>query len=191
MSVANAPEVNTRNLGLALSGSAVTIVSPLDLLLSPPPKTTVNFPGFDDQPPVRDSQASFNDVSLDDVAPTAVPVTARPTQRVGAEKAEEYRRRSVDSIKSVDLRESRSDRQDRPVSTSSVRSASNLPFILARLDLQKSQDESSPNPQRASVDGQLKLQEEFARLQNEKHDEEERTSSESIDWGTLISVCVS
>jgi len=53
--------------------------------------------------------------------------------------------------------------------------------MLARLDIKKSQEENSPVVQRLSVDGQLKLQEEFVRLQNEE--EEKLKSHEAIDWG--------
>ncbi|KAG6897890.1 hypothetical protein C0992_009374 [Termitomyces sp. T32_za158] len=63
-------------------------------------------------------------------------------------------------------------------STSTIRSGNNLPFIVSRL-----QDEHRSSL-RASVDGQQKLQEEFARL----HKEEEKASAEpaaahrAIDW---------
>jgi hypothetical protein len=170
MSVVEQPEIDTHNLGLAASGTTVTITSPLDLLLSPPP-TAIN---FNDHVAIRESQSDFRDVALDDV-----PLTARPIKSTAVETSEEYRRRSVDSVSSANF--TTTDRQKKSASTSSVHSASNLPFILARLDIQKSHEENSPNPQRASVDGQLKLQEEFVRLQNEK-EEEENAPGEAIDW---------
>jgi hypothetical protein len=62
----------------------------------------------------------------------------------------------------------------------------NASFILARLDMQKVQDESADSKtHRGSVDGQQKIQEEFARRQKERDDEVEGTSSGAIDWGEL------
>jgi hypothetical protein len=62
----------------------------------------------------------------------------------------------------------------------------NASFILARLDMQKVQDESADSKtHRGSVDGQQKIQEEFARRQKERDDEAEGTSSGAIDWGEL------
>ena len=60
-------------------------------------------------------------------------------------------------------------------STTTIHSSNNLPFLLARLDLQ----EESSVPHRSSMDGQQKLQEEFARL----YREEEEADQGAIDWG--------
>ena len=181
MSVLEQPEIATHNLRLAPSGPSVTVVSPLDLLLSPVAQRPT-FPTFDERVPARESQSDFNDVALDDGPFTAIPATARPSQRDANDKAEELRRRSVDSLH---FTSPQTDRQKKSASTTSIRSASNLPFILARLDIQKAQEVGSPNPQRASVDGQIKLQEEFARLQNEQLEEDEKvTNGEAIDWST-------
>jgi hypothetical protein len=184
MSVVEQPEIATHNLRLAPSGPSVTVVSPLDLLLSPVAQRPT-FPTFDEPVPARESQSDFNDVALDDGPFTAIPATARPSQKDANDKAEELRRRSVDSVSSLQFTSPQTDRQKKSASTTSIRSASNLPFILARLDIQKAQEEGSPNPQRASVDGQIKLQEEFARLQNEQLEEDEKaTNGEAIDWST-------
>jgi hypothetical protein len=166
-------ELDTKNL--EIDTSTITIVSPLGLLLSPQ-KSKAGPPNI---PTLRDSQFDFNDIPLDDVPFSAVPLTARPLQRPSFDRSED-RRRSVDSISS-NPGVIKTDPHQRPSSTSSVRSATNLPFMLARLDIKKSQEENSPVVQRLSVDGHLKLQEEFVRLQNEE--EEKLKSHEAIDWG--------
>lgn len=67
-------------------------------------------------------------------------------------------------------------------STSTIVSANNVPFILARLDMQKDQEAEGSN--RNSLDGKQKLQEEFHR----KHDTEssptdaEESNPDAIDW---------
>ncbi len=76
---------------------------------------------------------------------------------------------------------------DRPshkksASTTTIRSNHNLTFLLAKLE--------EDATKRGSVDGQIKLQEGFARLQREKEDQTETENSnaaEVIDWGTSIS----
>ena len=61
-------------------------------------------------------------------------------------------------------------------------SVGNLPFLLQRLDLQKSQSNAN---HRVSLNGQQRLQEEFSKLQNEQQKEvSEAETIDSIDWGT-------
>ncbi|THH05281.1 hypothetical protein EW145_g4915 [Phellinidium pouzarii] len=65
---------------------------------------------------------------------------------------------------------------------SSVRgSVGNLPFLLHRLDLQRSQEDSS---RRISSDGQQRLQEEFSRIQNglQSSSSSETDVESTIDW---------
>jgi len=64
----------------------------------------------------------------------------------------------------------------------------NTPFILARLESQKEQDEYGPKSHRASVDGQHKLQEEFVRVHNgiKEEDEESNIANTRIDWGEFL-----
>lgn len=60
-------------------------------------------------------------------------------------------------------------------------SVGNLPFLLQRLDLQKSQDKAN---HRDSSDGQQRLQEEFNKLQNgHQTTSEEDEADDDIDWG--------
>ncbi|KAG5724196.1 GTPase-activating protein GYP5 [Termitomyces sp. T112] len=69
-------------------------------------------------------------------------------------------------------------------STTTIRSDNNLPFIISRL-----QDEHRLS-QRGSVDGQHKLQEEFARLHKEEEKATEPATNKTIDWdfwGAVIS----
>jgi hypothetical protein len=63
--------------------------------------------------------------------------------------------------------------------------ATNTPFILARLESQKEQDEYGPKTHRASVDGQQKLQAEFVRMQSDikEEDNENNSTNANIDWG--------
>lgn len=68
-----------------------------------------------------------------------------------------------------------------------------VPFMLARLDIQKEQLESDPKAQRISVDGQSRLREDFQRLQEgqiqvkvvngDVEEPPEPPVTGSIDWG--------
>lgn len=69
-------------------------------------------------------------------------------------------------------------------SNSSIKSfVGNTPFILARIESQREQDESDSKVQRASIDGQQKLQEEFAKMQKVKEEEASEAVAGAIDWG--------
>ncbi|KAH8119401.1 RabGAP/TBC [Phellopilus nigrolimitatus] len=68
------------------------------------------------------------------------------------------------------------------VGSSSRGSVGNLPFLLQRLDLQKSQEETNLS-KRISLDGQQRLQEEFSRIQNGHQSCHPETETEkTIDW---------
>jgi hypothetical protein len=57
-----------------------------------------------------------------------------------------------------------------------------VPFILARIETQKPDSDNRPN--RTSIDGQHKLQEEFARKQKDKDAEsDDHAANAAIDWG--------
>ncbi|KAF8210302.1 rab-GTPase-TBC domain-containing protein, partial [Mycena galopus ATCC 62051] len=78
----------------------------------------------------------------------------------------------------------------RSASTATLRSVNNMPFILARIETQKPDPDARPN--RASLDGQHKLQEEFARKQKaDAEDDENAVHAATIDWvdfwGAVIS----
>ncbi|THH30433.1 hypothetical protein EUX98_g3757 [Antrodiella citrinella] len=65
-------------------------------------------------------------------------------------------------------------------STSTIVSASNVPFLLARLDVQN--DEEEGGGKRRSLDGQQKLQEDFNRMHQEIEPQENSRPVENIDW---------
>ncbi|KAG5638315.1 hypothetical protein H0H81_000733 [Sphagnurus paluster] len=64
-------------------------------------------------------------------------------------------------------------------SMTTIRSGNNMPFIVARLNLKDERRSSY----RGSVDGQQKLQEEFARLHKEEEDIKNNATCGAIDWG--------
>lgn len=64
-------------------------------------------------------------------------------------------------------------------STSTIMSANNVPFILARLD----NDENDDGSRRQSLDGQQKLQEEFTKMQSGQDRQTQESAANSIDWG--------
>lgn len=71
-------------------------------------------------------------------------------------------------------------------SMTTIRSGNNMPFIVARLNLKDERRSSY----RGSVDGQQKLQEEFARLHKEEEDIKNNATCGAIDWdfwGAVIS----
>ncbi|KAJ7901861.1 rab-GTPase-TBC domain-containing protein [Mycena olivaceomarginata] len=74
----------------------------------------------------------------------------------------------------------------RSASTATIRSVNNLPFILARIETQKPDPDARPN--RTSLDGQHKLQEEFARKQKEEDDE---NAAHAIDWADFWGAVIS
>lgn len=155
---------------------------PLDSLFSP---QVSNF-----REPVRESvtESEFNEVALDDdSAFSAVTLTSRqsqaPSLQTLVEREMNGRPKSVSSLSS--MTKSRPGHK-KTASTTTIRSSNNLPFLMARLDMQNA-DQKSPAATRGSVDGHLKLQEEFARLhkENEVEEKEEVTNGVhgAIDWG--------
>lgn len=66
-------------------------------------------------------------------------------------------------------------------STSTIVSASNVPFLLARLDVQNDETEEGSN--RRSLDGQQKLQEDFNRMQMESEPQPDVAVVGAVDWG--------
>jgi hypothetical protein len=174
MSANDSPE----HITAAASASTMKPPSPLDSLLSP------LFQGFHES---LAAEIEVNDVVLDDDSRfSTVPLSALSVDdmsvtatRSSFQVAESIRRRTV----SPDFPfPPKIGEHKKSGSNSTVRSIRNLPFILARLDIQRAEG-ADPKAHRSSVDGQQRLQEEFARLQNQRKEEE--NAADSIDWGTF------
>lgn len=163
----------------ASQSTSATGLDPLESLRSPHVNQT-------SLPSERDSIAGseFNDIALDD--DSYCPVTTQP------QIPESYPQRQDDlnaagsqsSVASLSVTPRdllipvKSHRKT--VSTTTIRSSHerNGSVPVARLDFQ----EHSEKVARASVDGQMKLQEEFARLQEKETKDHNQTES-NIDWG--------
>ncbi|KAK0241603.1 rab-GTPase-TBC domain-containing protein [Armillaria nabsnona] len=157
--------------------TTTTVPASLDSLLSPKAQT------FDVNQAIRESVAEpdFNDVALEDDSrfSTVALSSRRSSSSAGS---------SVHTLDSPLPRSNPStlassfEAPDRPshkksASTTTIRSNHNLTFLLAKLE--------EDATKRGSVDGQIKLQEGFARLQREKEDQTETENSnaaEVIDW---------
>ena len=156
-----------------------TALDPLESLRSPQSFGQKSFPSE------RDSiaRSEFNDIALDDDSYFPVPLTAQP----GMPDSYPQQPSDEDDITTASrarvpspltLQDFRAHRKT--VSTTTIRSTheSNGPSLVPRLDFQ----EHNGNVARTSVDGQIKLQEEFARLQEIETKDHNQTES-SIDWG--------
>lgn len=126
----------------------------------------------------RHSKASITSNEIQSEEPISIPVNT------------ERGRKEVVSIAASDSStlalHRRSTSRDRPESVTG-----NTPFILARLESQKEQDEVGTPGKRFSMDGQLKLQEEFMRVQHDIKEEDEIQAAalaSTIDWGMSISM---
>lgn len=154
--------------------------NPLESLRSPDAAV------FRDKLPERESiaESDFNDIALDDDSGfSPVALTSRrgsSSSYTREEGVENGRPRSMSSPETAfePLKKS----HKKSASTTTIRSVNNLPFILARLDLQ----DDSGTSHRGSVDGQQKLQEEFARLHREEEEAKENARNGAIDWGALL-----
>ncbi|KAF8973253.1 rab-GTPase-TBC domain-containing protein [Flammula alnicola] len=167
--------------------AAHTQPDPLESLRSPQLNQT-----FSDRSLERDSVAvsEFNDIALDDESFSPVALTAessvpeadlpQPQDDIPSRpRSTPFTEPSV-----VDLPSLKSHRKT--ASTTTIRSLHdpNAPFFMNRLDLQEGNGRA-----RGSIDGQLKLQEEFARL-HEKETKEQNVAEGVIDWdfwGAVIS----
>ncbi|KAJ7188204.1 rab-GTPase-TBC domain-containing protein [Mycena filopes] len=162
----------------------------LDSLLSPGPAAPQTFRLS--APPNRDSVATdasesdlFNDVALEDEGFSPIALTS------GMDLGEPPGRSRSASEASVTptFADATKPSHERSTSTATVRSVNNLPFILARIETQKPDPDTRPN--RSSVDGQQRLQEEFARKQKDKDkDIDDNAAHAAIDWdfwGAVIS----
>jgi len=170
---------------------------PLEALRSPQATNQT----FSERPLERDSVAvsEFNDIALDDDNFSPIALTARPnipdehketgkpeekktetTPNVDDEPSSRPRSASFEALPVPELMSAPSSHR-KTASTTTIRSVhSRKPSLLInRLDLQESEAASK---HRGSVDGHLKLQEEFARLQ-EKEAKEHTIAEGAIDWG--------
>ncbi|KAJ6625620.1 rab-GTPase-TBC domain-containing protein [Mycena sp. CBHHK59/15] len=161
---------------------------PLDSLLSPGPRSETF------REAARDSVATdsdFNDVALDD-EPGFSPIALTSGMHAGEvvdESTGRPRSASESSITPTVVDPVVSPSHKKSLSTATLRSVHNVPFILARIDAQKPDLDSRPN--RVSIDGQHKLQEEFVRKQKDKEvDTNDNIAHAAIDWdfwGAVIS----
>ncbi|GLB37426.1 putative rab-GTPase-TBC domain containing protein [Lyophyllum shimeji] len=151
-------------------------------------------PDFASKGPERESvvtDSDFNDIALDDEAVfSPVSLTRGPSPDAATpsevETPDTARPPNVSSPQSAIFNPTKLGHK-KTASTTTIRSANNLPFIVARLGIQDEERTSH----RGSVDGQQKLQEEFARLHKEEEKEpKENGASGMIDWdfwGAVIS----
>lgn len=164
-------------------------VNPLDALRSPESSH------FDQRLLERDSVvgSDFNEIALDDdgsfspVALTARPfdLSTEPPALSIREDADERPRSSSFSLPANSLM-SRSHKKS--ASTTTIRSSKDLPFLFSSPEMQE--QEETRKAARGSIDGQQKIQEEFARLQKEKADKSHKSEEGTIDWdfwGAVIS----
>lgn len=168
--------------------TAHTTLDPLESLRSP--HVNQSF-GQKSLPSERDSIAGseFNDIALDDdpfspVALTIQPEMPEPSSPQSQDDTNATNQPRVTSLPltpqdlSVPIKSHK-----KTASTTTIRSSheKNGSLFITRLD---SQDHNGMVA-RASVDGQMKLQEEFARLQEKETKDLNQTES-SIDWGELV-----
>ncbi|KAJ7045543.1 rab-GTPase-TBC domain-containing protein [Mycena alexandri] len=167
--------------------------SPLESLLSPGPAEGQQSFRLS-APPNRDSiatdasESDFNDVALEDdsgfspIALTSGMDSSDPEVTPGRSRS------ASDSSVAATLADTvTKPSHERSASTATV-TVNNLPFILARIETQKPDPDTRPN--RSSVDGQHKLQEEFARKQKDKDIDDDNAAHAAIDWdfwGAVIS----
>jgi hypothetical protein len=143
---------------------------------------------FNDKSLGRDSFAvsEFNDIALDDDNFSPIALTARPPilETVPAplqgESISTSRTRSISFVVPPIVEFSSPKGHRKTASTTTIRSfheTNNTSLLLNRLDLHDTKGKA-----RGSVDGQLKLQEEFARL-HEKETKDLGVQEGVIDWG--------
>ena len=157
-------------------------VNPLDALRSPKSSH------FDQRPLGRDSVAGsdFNEIALDDDGSfSPIVLTARPldlsTEPPALSIREDADGRPRSSSFSLLPNSLISRSHKKSASTTTLRSSKDLPFLFSSLEMQE--QEETRKAARGSIDGQQKIQEEFARLQKEKADESHKSEEGTIDWG--------
>ncbi|KAJ7924841.1 rab-GTPase-TBC domain-containing protein [Mycena leptocephala] len=165
---------------------------PLESLLSPGPEPERQTFRIS----TRDSVATdsdFNDVALDDESGFSPITLTSGMDSTGSEVTAGRSRSASDSSIAVTIADTAASTSQpshkRSASTATITSVNNVPFILARIETQKPDSDNRPN--RTSIDGQHKLQEEFARKQKDKDAEsDDHAANAAIDWdfwGAVIS----
>lgn len=195
------------SMSLTKSGFKVTEPVPLESLRSPQvPVFNVQVDDNKSPPadilPERDSIASslsgFNDIALDDeVVPTAKPSKLKPLN-LGKPRTPDSSSRPSSKASSIskpaeDAGKARPDSVafnsiplDSPVGNGKAHKKTTSNTTIRSYDDEDNSFVRRRASVRASVDGQQKLQEEFARLQ--KEDNEQRRAEGAIDWGTSARV---
>ncbi|KAJ7218038.1 rab-GTPase-TBC domain-containing protein [Mycena pura] len=155
---------------------------PLDSLLSPGPEASRQTFQISASRDSVATVAEFNDVALDDEKFSPIVLTSGMDSTDTQTTTGRSRSVSDSSVTVPFSVDTTMPSHKRSASTTTIRSINNLPFILARIENQKPEADARPN--RSSVDGQLKLQEEFARKQKDQEIENGDTvAQEAIDWG--------
>ena len=141
---------------------------------------------FSDRSLGRDSLAAseFNDIALDDDNFSPIALTARPpileTVPSPSQDQSTSQTRSISFVVPPIVEVSSPKGHRKTASTTTIRSfheTNNTSLLLNRLDLHGAKGKA-----RGSVDGHLKLQEEFARL-HEKETKDQGAQEGVIDWG--------
>jgi hypothetical protein len=174
--------------------------SPLDSLLSPRAATFDNYVltpeavrESEPREDVLDDESDFSMVPLSARQSTASIGSNTSVKSIATQVGKGNRRRttvlSMTPSESSTLARSLHKKSASASSDQSV-TGNNSPFILARLESQKEQEEYGPQAHRASVDGQHKLHEEFVRMQNEIQDDDDESNiaNTGIDWGVCRSL---
>jgi hypothetical protein len=197
-------------MSLTKSGFKVTEPVPLESLRSPQvPAFNVQDDDNKSPPPdilpERDSIASslsgFNDIALDDeVVPTAKPSKLKPLNlgkpRTPSDsssrpnsKASSTSKPPQDAVKArPDSVAFKTISLDSPVGNGKAHKKTTSNTTIRSFDDDETSFVRRRASVRASVDGQQKLQEEFARLQ--KEDNEQRRAEGAIDWGMSARVLI-
>ncbi|KAJ7579221.1 rab-GTPase-TBC domain-containing protein [Mycena floridula] len=168
-----------------IAQQTATATVPLDSLFSP---QAASFDSNHLRESVTDSD--FNDVALDDDN-TFSPVTLSSAKRFSSMHSlgDVNKRRSIQITPEV----IEPSAHKRSASNTTIRSSKTLSFLAARLE-KNGTENGAGGGNRGSVDGKLKLQEEFARIQSETATEAEEKPAEVVSgaidwdfWGAVIS----
>ncbi|KAF8444618.1 rab-GTPase-TBC domain-containing protein [Boletus edulis BED1] len=179
---------NSAEKSALISTTALDVASSLDSLLAPKDPSSSHVPSRSDSV----AESDYNDITLeDDSRFSTVPLSERASisSEVSQATARLERRTTISSAPSKAFATLRQFAHKRAVSsiTADEISGGN---ILARLGIQKANEENDLDAIRAAGGGQQKLHEEFLRLHNERRAEAARDDETSIDWdfwGVVIS----
>lgn len=151
--------------------SASSTLNPLEALLSP--QDTSFDPDGPNHARASIAESVFNDIALDDEALSPVALSSRQSLATLNLDSDVLHDNPPPDLSH------REGMHKKSASTTTIRSIHNLPFLMARLETQEETGQSN----RVSLDGQHKLQEEFARLQKEGGTNDDATRHGMIDWG--------